>query len=111
MRVKLGYFDECFPGTNGMTDLDGFLFLAETNEFVFMEWKSNGVGVNGKQAKAMEALSYIGLVFIIHGAAETMDIKAWRILDKGKYGEVSEDVADLKKALKWRQELTTNKES
>lgn len=52
---KLGFFDDCFPGRIGMSDVDGIVEIA--GRFLLLEWKSEGGFLHTGQRIMFERLT------------------------------------------------------
>ena len=83
-RLRLGEFDECFPGKIGFTDVDG---IVEVNgRFLWMEWKRNGTALPTGQRIMFERLTGASddhKVIVVHGDPSTMTVQAIRIIANG----------------------------
>lgn len=87
-RPKLHAFDEAFPGRIRMGDIDGTVEIS--GRFLFMEWK----GVNAPLSVAQEIyhkkLTSLApdkiLSVIVEGDAETMAVRAVRVIRGGRVG-------------------------
>ena len=83
-RVKLGYFDDCFPGCIGMTDIDGFVEIR--SNFFLLEWKGPGVHVPRGQEIAYSRLtaSRVFTLLVVEGDAEHMTAERFQLWVGGR---------------------------
>jgi len=84
-RLKLGIFDDCFPGRIAFGDVDAIVEIS--GNFLLMEWKDAGCGdVSGGQRYMYEAMTRDEkfLVIAVYGDAEIMEIQSIQIYHNGK---------------------------
>lgn len=95
MRVKLGVFDDCFPGNIGFGDIDG---IVEINGFCMMlEWKGAEINIPIGQRIMFERITKDPkfTVLVVQGNAENMQIQKIQLWFNGKAQKWME--ADLAK--------------
>lgn len=87
-RLKLGIFDECFPGRIAFGDVDAIVEIS--GNFLLMEWKDSGCGdVGGGQRYMYEAMTRDKkyTVVAVYGDAEFMSVDSIQVYHKGKAAE------------------------
>ena len=84
-RVKLGVFDNCFPGKIGMGDVDGIVEI--NGRALVLEWKADQIPLPRGQAIMWHRLTKSGIftVLCIAGDAETMAVDAIQWCCYGKW--------------------------
>lgn len=99
-RPKIEAFADCFPRRINFGDVDGMVEL--NGRFCFLEWKGDGGCVRRGQALSYMALTRLtgNIVMIVHGDAETMEVKGYSMFWQGKQTSfVSAGLGDLKKRI------------
>ena len=100
MRVKLGVFDDCFPGNIGFGDVDG---IVEINGFCMMlEWKGINVNIPKGQKTMFERITADPkfTVLVVQGNAQTMKIEKYQLWFNGKEKKrVNADLDETKKVI------------
>jgi len=81
-RCKLGKLDRWLPGSNGMTDVDGYCHIS--GHHLFLEWKTEGASEPIKQAEALIALSETHTVFVAWGNPKEMCPTRFKLLSGGE---------------------------
>lgn len=85
---KLGFFDDCFPGRIGMSDIDGVVEVR--GRFLFLEWKSTGGVVTTGQRIMFEQITSLSsdkmkvTVIVVYGNPENMVVDAMQVFTGGK---------------------------
>lgn len=85
-RLKLGVFDDCFPGKIGFGDIDAEV---EINGYCLaLEWKCYAGDIPKGQAIKFERQTFYGIdtVICVAGNAETMEVTHYGIFWLGKWG-------------------------
>ena len=81
-RLKLGVFDECFSGKNGMTDVDGF--IERYGRFLFMEWKGGSYIASGQRIAFKALVKHKAFtIFVIHGFETDMSVYELKRYENG----------------------------
>ncbi len=105
---KLGLFDECFPGKIGMGDVDG---IVEVNgNFLILEWKAFTSEIPRGQELMFERLTALStniLVVVVSGDPQTMEVRSYRHIWRGKvWAAVDTDLDGLKERIqKWVEKV------
>jgi hypothetical protein len=96
-RPKFGVFDDCFPRRINFTDVDGILEIG--GHFCMMEWKGDGGSVGYGQDLLYKRFTTQSenVVIVVHGNAETMEVKSFGFYKSGIYREArTSSLEDLK---------------
>lgn len=107
-RVKLGYFDDCFPGKIGLGDVDG---IVEMKGFCLMvEWKGDGVSVPTGQSIMFQRITKTPLftVLVIEGSVKDMSVKRYQLWFNSKpqkwmEGDIEEVKNIMRRWASWTQ--------
>ena len=108
-RLKLGVFDDCFPGRNGFGDVDAI--IERNGRFLILEWKDHRDISNGQRIM-FERLTQNSsvVVVVVQGDAETMAVEAIQVVKGGKIGKwESYDLECLKLYMRRWEELSRGK--
>ena len=95
--VKLGVFDECFPGQIGFSDVDSIVEI--NSHFLLMEWKYGDSELPDGQRIMFEKMTQdeSWIVVIVNGNAESMEVSSIRVISKGRMGQSEESsIGNLK---------------
>ena len=96
-QVKLGVFDECFPGLIGFSDLDSIVEI--DGHFLLMEWKYGDSELPEGQWIMFRnmTLNERWTVVLVNGNAESMEVSSVRVIAKGRMGSLEESsIGNLK---------------
>ena len=75
-RPKIEVFDDCFPGSIEFGDVDAIVEMG--GRAILLEWKSEAAYIPRGQQIMYERLSAKGIfAMVVHGNAETMEVKAY----------------------------------
>lgn len=81
LRCQLGKLDHLLPGSNAMTDIDGYCHI--NGHLLFLEWKSRPGKVVGRQLEALKALSRNATVVLAWGDPREMTPTAFEVYQDG----------------------------
>ena len=82
---KLGYFDDCFQGRIGMSDVDGIVEVA--GRFLLLEWKSAGGSLQTGQRIMFERMTGLSpklTVIVVSGDPQDMTVNSVVVFQGGK---------------------------
>lgn len=103
--VKLGVFDECFPGAIGFSDMDGVVEI--NGHFLLFEWKYGDAALPDGQRIMFEHMTQDKrwTVVIVNGNAESMEVSNIQVIAKGRMGRPEESsIGNLKlRCHEWAQ--------
>lgn len=103
---RLSEFDDCFPGSNCMTDIDGAIGLRvhRDDRVLFLEWKSVFSEIPVGQRLFFERLTRLSdkiTVVVVVGKNDTMRVLQYSVFSNGKKGpDIMTDREEDKDALK-----------
>ena len=88
--LKLGVFDECFPGKIGFSDVDGVVEI--DGNFLLLEWKYGDSILPEGQRIMFEKMTQDErwTVVIVNGNAESMEVSSVRVIAKGRMRQSEE---------------------
>ena len=108
-QVKLGVFDECFPGKIGFSDLDGVVEI--DGHFLLIEWKYGNSELPEGQRIMFENMTRDDrwIVVIVNGNAEKMEVSSTQVIAKGRiYQPEESSIGNLKlRCNQWALKLRT----
>lgn len=108
-RPKIEQFADCFPGKIALTDIDATVEI--NGRFLFMEFKSGMPReLPTGQRIYFERLTFLSrdiMAVIICGDAETMEVRALRVIAFGKMWpwEISNKTAFRDRLMKWAEKM------
>ena len=107
--VKLGVFDECFPGNIGFSDIDGVVEI--DGHFLLIEWKYGDSELPEGQRIMFENMTKDErwIVVLVNGNAESMEVSSTQVIAKGRMRQPEESsIGNLKlRCNQWALKLRT----